>query len=314
MKRFILLIAAIFLFTVPLRAEGDKIHVYLKSKVSANAEGDDFKFKCDFLRLSIQGTFADNFSYIFRQRLNKSVSDGDFLSATDYLYINWKKNNWELGGGKHYIVCGGYDYNSSTYDLYIRPEYFNGLGGMYNYVIDAAYHFGNERLCLELSNSLYSTKASNLLGYSINLSGRQGFWGHNYSANLFEREKGKYNQFICLGNQFYFGPATLNLDFDHRFDVSKPEFFKNFSLVTKLKVHAKEWIDVYGKATWDYKNDMEDPILPDNTNIWKAGLGVELYPVKTYRNLRLHCFYYNVNGEKNCCSVGFAWMLSILKK
>lgn len=45
----------------------------------------------------------------------------------------------------------------------------------------------------------------------------------------------------------------------------------------------------------------------------QAGAGFEFYPVKTYRNLRLHAVYWNRNGNMNCVLAGLDWKLDIYK-
>lgn len=312
LPEIIALAAVLLSFAIPAKADWNT-DVILKSRLSAEADNGDFKFNCDFLRLQVKGTFADNFSYNFRQRLNKAPTKENFLGATDYLYLNWKKNNWEIGGGKFCIACGGIEYNSSSYDLYIRPEFFNSLGGMYNYVLDGAWHHGGERFCLQFCNSLYRTSASDLFGYSFNVSGRQGVWEHKYSVNFFERSKGNFDQFVCLGNRFNMDRVVWTLELTHRLDMARPTFFKDFSAVTKCKAEVLPWMNVFAKATWDYKEDVADPMLPDGTNVCQAGAGFEFYPVKKYRNLRLHAVYWNRNGNMNCVQAGLSWQLDIFR-
>ena len=297
------------------RAQKDKITVQLKGRLSLATENEDFGVKCDFLRLIVKGNLGDELSFLFRQRLNKAISSSDYMSATDYLYLSWIRNGWELSGGKYYVACGGMDYNDSSYDLFIRPVYFGGLAGMYNYVFNAARHFPNgERLCLQVSNSLYSSTFSDLLGYSIFLSGQQGIWEHTWSVNLFERSKGDYNQYVCLGNRFHTGPVGWDIGLVHRMDLRSPSLFKDFSAVTKLKWHAAEWINVFGKVTWDYKEDVPDPMLPDWTNTLQAGAGCEFFPFKDYKFIRLHCVYFNRGGDVNCVLAGISCSLDIYKK
>lgn len=300
---------------VVLRAEGNGVdwHLNLRGRVGLVTQDKDFQAKCDFLRVNLEGTFAGNFAFRIRQRFNKAITDGNFLSATDYLWVSWRKNGWEILGGKTYVACGGFEYLASSYDIYIRPEFFNGLGGMYNYALQCTRHWKSESLTVQISNSLYSPRASELLGYSMLLRGRQGPWEHGWSVNLFERAKGKYNFYVCLGNRFHIGDiASVDVGLTHRFDLARPTAFKDFSAVTKFKVAATRWMEVLGKATWDYKEaGIEDPMLPDDTNIWQAGAGLQFYPVKNSHLLRLHFFYYNRGGQLNCVMAGLGLDLDL---
>ena len=288
-------------------------HLNLRGRVSLATENRDFLFKCDYLRVQLTGTFAKHFFFRFRQRFNKAITDGNYLSATDYLYLSWRKNDWEILGGKTYVACGGFEYQATSYDIYIRPAFFSGLSGMYNYALNGARHFKNETLWLQVSNSLYSNRASNLLGYSILLQGRQGVWQHSWSVNAFERAKGHYNFYVCLGNRFHIGEiAFVDLGLVHRLDLDRPTFFKDFSAVTKFKVRATEWMRIFGKATWDYKQSgIEDPMLPDGTDSWQAGCGLEFFPVPHSEMVRLHLVYFNRDGALNCVLAGVGLNLDL---
>lgn len=322
-KASAILISAILAFcSLPASASDDasgeqkdfSTHVYLKSKLSFTTNGPDAFVKANFLRLSVEGTFAKDFSYVIRQRLNKAPQNGDFLDATDYLYLNWKKNNWEIGAGKHYIACGDYEYQESSYDTYMLPIFYYNLVGMYTYLADVAYNVGNEKLIFQLSNSLYAPSITDLAGISLAVNGREGIWEHYWSVNGFEREKHKWNGFQCFGNILHFNRLDLYLDLTHRFDMASPTFFKDFSSCIKFRYKPAEWVNILGKVSWDYKeNGIEDPILPDGTNHWLVGGGCEFFPIKTYRNLRLHCFGWGDSGVFNSVT-GFSWQLDIIGK
>lgn len=300
----------------------NSINILLKGRVGVTVENSDAMAKCDYLRLEINGTFAKDFTYRFRQRLNKPITDGNFLNATDYLWVGWTKKGWGVSAGKNYVACGGFEYQASSIDIYIRPVFFSGLGGMYNYVINGSKKFCGEKLTLQVGNSLYSVGTTGLLGYSAMIEGRQGIWEHVWSVNLFERptadsgrqSTGLYNFYVCLGNRFHLNGSTLDLGMVHRFDIGRPTFFKDFSLVSKFKVPVTGWMNVFGKATWDFKEaGIEDPMLPDGTDIWQAGGGMEFFPAKNFKDLRLHCAYYNRNGSLNCALVGMSISLDIIK-
>lgn len=289
-------------------------HVYLRSRLHFQTVGSQGVVESDFLRIVAEGTIGDNFTYLFRQRLNKAPKDGQFLDATDYLYLTWKKNDWEIGAGKHYIACGDYEYIASTYETYIWPTFYDGLVGMYTYLADVSRNIGTERLTFQVSNSLYAPATTDLAGVSFDVDGRVGIWEHNWSVNGFEREKGKWNAFQCFGNIFHVNHADIYLDLTHRFDFANPTFFKDFSACVKFKYTPAEWINVIGKVSWDYKEaGIEDPMLPDGTDHWLAGGGFEFFPIKTYRNLRLHCIAWGDRGVLHTLT-GFAWQLDILKK
>lgn len=314
MRRIPAILAVFLLLSSGVDAfgEGNPVDVILRTRIVGEVENQDWSIKCNYLRLTVKGEFLDDFSYIVRQRFNKPITDGDFLSATDYLWLSWKKYGWEVGAGKKNIACGSWEYNTLACDEYFRPEFFKNLGGMYNYVLNTAYYACGERFLFQFGNSIYSQHISNLLGFSFQVNGHHGVWHHTYSVNFFERQKGVYNQFLCLGNKFIIGPVTFHVDFDHRIDLKKPSFMKDFSLAGKVKGHVIDWMDMFVKATYDKNESVDDPLLPCGTDVWKAGGGFEFYPSQKYHGIRLICVYYNVNGQLNVAQAGFVWTLDFV--
>lgn len=300
---------------LPLRGQTvlPDFRVSLKGRVGVSTRNEEYNLKCDFLRLTLSGSFAENFHFIIRHRLNKAVTDGAFMSATDYFNVSWRRGGWELLGGKTYLACGGFEYLASSYDIYIRPGFFAGLGGMYNYALQCSRFFGNESLCIQAGNSIYNPGVSDLLGASMLLRGRQGPWEHAWSVNYFERAKGAGNVFLCLGNRFHIKEGTiLDCSLAYRLDAEAPAFMKDFSAVVHLKSSVLPWLNIVGKATWDYKEaGIRDPMLPDGTDSWQAGGGVELFPVRSSEILRLHCIYYNRDGNLNCVMAGLSLGLDL---
>ena len=285
------------------------VKVMLRSRMSAFYNTPDYGFKSDFLRITASGDLGGGFRFLFRQRLDRAPTVKDFLSATDYLNVSWRRGDWELLGGKTYLACGGFDYLSTTYDLYIKPVYFGGLGGMYNYAVQVRRYFGSESLCIQAGNSIYSLQVSNLLGASMLLRGRAGAWEHAWSVNYFEREKGLGNFFCSLGNRFHLGEkCIIDLGLAHRMDCLAPTFMKDFSVVLHYKHAVTDWMNLVAKATWDYKETgIEDPLLPDGTNIRQAGGGVEYFPIKASEAVRLHAIYYHRSTGENCLMAGVSF-------
>ena len=307
------LILALAIVSLPLEgmAKGPEIHGDLKARMGLSVAGDSYGLTADYFRLALRADLGEGFGCTVRQRLNALPSVADFLSATDYLNLHWTGDNWQFLVGKTYLACGGFDYSSIAYDLYAMPEFYNNLGGMFNYAVQATRFFGEEALCIQGGNSIYSTGFSNLLGCGVLLSGRQGPWEHTWSVNVYEMEKGHGNFFVCLGNRFHIlENCTLDLGLDHRMDMQAPSFMKDFAVITRLKCGVTSQLDLLAKAIWDYKEEgIVDPLLPDGTNIWQAGGGVEYYPMKESRAVRLHCMFFHNSARGNNFFAGVSFSL-----
>ena len=81
-------------------------------------------FKGDWLNLKVSGDITENLSFIYRQRLNRLGEPSSFFNSVDFLFVNWKHNDWTFSAGKQIVLVGGCEYNTAPIDLYICSEYW----------------------------------------------------------------------------------------------------------------------------------------------------------------------------------------------
>ena len=120
----------------------------------------------------------------------------------------------------------------------------------------------------------------------------------------------------------------LQLDWMNRADLERFGF-DDFSVMADLSWHASEKLNVFGKATYDVnKDNVADLCVLPGTELTRVGAGVEYFPIKGSRNLRLHANYsytWGVNtkpgenggtlsGKQSFVSVGATWQMNILKR
>ena len=70
---------------ISLEARADWQHDRIDGETNKHNTG----FKGRYLNLKISGQINDQWSYNFRQRLNKTISDGAFFDATDWIYLTY---------------------------------------------------------------------------------------------------------------------------------------------------------------------------------------------------------------------------------
>ena len=63
---------------------------YQREYVDGRSIHSNSGFKGKYLNVIISGTIAKQFSYSYRQRLNKAHSDQSFFDATDWLYLTYR--------------------------------------------------------------------------------------------------------------------------------------------------------------------------------------------------------------------------------
>ena len=89
---------------------------------------------------------------------------------------------------------------------------------------------------------------------------------------------------------------------------------------------ATDRLNVFGKATYDMnKDNVADYCVLPGTELTRVGAGVEYFPLKESRDIRLHGGYSyawgkngnpggTVGNDQSFVSVGVTWKMSILKR
>ena len=108
-------------------------------------------------------------------------------------------------------------------------------------------------------------------------------WYESYwSTNLWQYDSGRYVKSLNLGNRFYLGDFTIDLEYMTRgADIGKM-FSEDFTFLTRPS-YQWDWGCAFAKFGWE-KFPGED-LIEDNMFY---GAGVEFFPLKENRNIRLH--------------------------
>ncbi|MBP3419119.1 MAG: hypothetical protein J6K74_00810 [Marinifilaceae bacterium] len=332
----LLLPALVLLFANMVSAQESEI-VKLRGEVRVDyareynhhsLEEGDSGFKGSFINLTLDGKIAEKFSYSYRQRLNKTIVDKSFFDATDWLYLKYSHRNWDVSAGKLVVAIGGYEYDRAPIDLYSCSEFWNNIA-CYQFGVDAAYNFknGKDRLLAQITQSPFHTDENGeMYGYSLMWSGSHNWFKSLYSVNLFEYQKGSYISYIVLGNQFTFSNFTLELDFMNRADAQHTFLFDNVSVMGEASYKIGNNVKIFAKYTYD-KNGSgrgSDMTIIDGTEISMAGAGVEYFPLKESKNLRIHANYFHAFGNnsnpsftmydnRRIFNAGLTWKIDLLK-
>ena len=195
---------------------------YMQEYVEGNKINNNSGFKGKYLNIRMDGNLTDNFSYSYRQRLNKPNVNATFFDATDWLTLTYKFKNWSVSAGKQVVAIGGYEYDRAPIDLYFCSEYWNNIacyqmGVSGNYTTTA----GKDQILFQFCESPFRKNPSNLsnkemFAYNLMWYGNHGFFSSMYSINFMEYLPGKYINYIALGNRFTFGKFALELDIMNR--------------------------------------------------------------------------------------------------
>ena len=306
---------------------------------------DESAFSGKFLNFILDGNISEQISYHFRHRLNRLVENSNFFDATDWAYIDYDINkNWRVSAGKQVIAIGGYEYDRAPIDVYYYSNFCNLLPACYEFGISGQYTTNDSRntILLQLSNSPYTSnkrRFDGLYAYNLMWYGRYGFFNTMYSVNLMEyrtrllypfnpspENKKHYTAVVALGHQFNVDPFCLEIDYTHRY-VKGQKFFDHISLVGKASYTINNCLTLFAKGGYE-RFTPNDPswLWPSSQYDVNAspspvdflfengfyGAGLEYYPLKNSRDLRLHFYCFsNVADNKNFyAGIGLRWRLN----
>lgn len=326
---FLISIAAIAQEASLLKLDVEARVDYMQEYQDGTKINDASGFKGRYLNIRLDGTLAENVSYSYRQRLNKPSKDATFFDATDWITLNYQSGNWTFSGGKQVVGIGGFEYDGAPIDLYFCSEYWNNIA-CYQYGASIAWDTDsrNDRLMFQFCESPFRRNILNIeneemFAYNMMWVSSHGIYSSLYSLNFIEYLPGRFINYLALGNRFTSGDFRLDLDFMNR-AVSLKDFGKDFSVMCELKWFPISSLDIFAKATYD-RNIAEQEgdwcVIP-GTAITRIGAGIEFYPIKDSKALRLHlncCYTYGKAAERTVLKdkqtiidAGMTWKMNML--
>lgn len=303
---------------------------YMQEYLSADKNDGNSGFKGRYLNIRMDGNLAEGFSYSYRQRLNKPNANASFFDATDWLTISYNYRNWGLSAGKQVVAIGGYEYDRAPIDLYFCSEYWNNIA-CYQLGVSGTYTTdeGKDKFLLQFCQSPFRTNALNadnkeMFSYNLMWYGSHGIFSSMYSVNMIEWLPGRFINYVVLGNRFDFGRFALELDYMNRAVSARDFFGRDFSVMSELSWRPIDRLNVFVRATYDLNNTGEtgDLCVTSGTDIFRVGGGIEFYPLKESRNLRLHlnCCYTDgmspasavLKPRQTIADAGITWHMNML--
>lgn len=288
----------------------------------------DSGFKGKFLNIRLDGTITPGLTYSWRQRLNRQCVDGNFFDATDWIYINYDWRDWSFSAGKQVVAVGNWEYDRAPIDVYAYSVYCSNVP-CYDMGASVGYKVADtDKLLLQATQSpFFTTQNRNMYSYNLMWTGSHGVWSPMWSVNLWEYAKGRYINYIALGNRFAEGPVALELDLMNRASSHQAFLFKDCSVMAELSWRpARQW-NVFAKYTYDVNRSgtQADLTVLDGTELNMIGAGAEFFPLKGAKrmDLRLHAdVFYSWGTNANAANqmqnkttlfnVGIKWNMNLV--
>ena len=303
-------------------ARMDYLQTYAGSKKDADRSG----FKGKFSNFSIGGHITPKISYFYRQRFSKPIKDGNFLDATDYLDLTYKASDrWRFCAGKQDVNIGGYEYDYTPINYYHLSEFVYAIS-CYNFGVKATYCWNNGEINAQITQSTFDTRENDLYSYNLLWRGRYGKFTTIWSTNMVEYAPGAFIHYIALGTKFNYGCGHVFLDYINRYAKGcGAAYLGDFSIVSELHYMPLSCLNILAKYTYDYnKENLYDSYVFPGTKLNSLGGGLEYFPIKDKKDVRLHATYFyswgkNGNPEGvlkpdgNYLNVGVTWRFDITK-
>ncbi len=293
-------------------------------------------FGGDGLFLKVDGKIGKGFSYSLCQRLFESNGeDPSVFDATDVLALSYEVGGFEFSAGKDFLMVGSWEYDAYTWD-----SYFDMNSMFYNSFNDRAWGVKaswtnkseSSTFMLQAANSPFAEapREDNLYAYSLGWMGAWDWYESYWTVNMWEYEPGAFVKNIALGNVFYAGDFSLTADFMMRGTTLKGladdisvtampayEFCDHFRLFGKFGWERLS-LEMFGDQEDGYGFDASGTVLPDfvasGDDYLFYGAGLEYFPLKDSRNIRLHAAWSsNAYTKRHAINVGLTWQFDVAR-
>ena len=262
------------------------------------------RFDGDGLYLDINGKISPHISYSFNHRLASSYyEDNVGFNGTNWLTLTYETDNFCLTAGKDAIFTGSFEYDAYDLDAYagMNSLFYNSYDCWQWGVSGAWYPAEDHEVLLQFSNSPFSYGEPNLFAYAAGWRGAWDCYESYWTANLWQYERGSYMKALNLGNRFYLGDFTIDLDLMGRFGHPEDPL-TGYTATLSPSYTFDDWGRVFVKAGWE-----------TSENIF-AGAGFEYFPLKEYKDIRFHAVWeYNDYIYGHLFNIGVTWKMNLTK-
>ena len=257
----------------------------------------DGRFLGDGLYLDINGYISPHFSYSFNHRLASTYyEDNEGFNGTNWLTFTYETDSFALTAGKDALLMGSFEYDAYDLDSYydMNSPFYNEFDCWQWGVSAAWYPAEDHELLLQVANSPYSADAC-YFAYAAGWRGAWDWFESYWTANLWQYDRSAFVKALNLGNRFYFGNFTVDLDLMGRFGE-----IGGATCTLAPSYEISDWGRIFVKAGWE-----TDEII-------FGGAGFEYFPLKENKDIRLHAVWaYNDYMYGHTLNIGLTWKLDL---
>lgn len=312
-----------------LEARLDGQYLDKKGEIDESQTG----FMGKYIALKAQGTITKGLSYTWRQRFSRTPKDNTFWDQTDILDLTYKTGIFDVGAGKQVVMIGGYEYDRAPINL-MCPNLFVTNVACYQFGVSAGFQVSkHDHIGIQVSQSIFATASDrNLYAYNLMWSSSRDLsdwlkFETLWSVNEIEYLKGKFCNYVALGNKFVISDkVTLLLDLMTR-TYPDNNLFKNNTFMGEVSWDITPKWRVTGKVSYDCNrgvNTTNKTEVARGSQLTISGLFGEWFPIHNKRHLlRMHAGAFYSKGTNNnksdlmqkdtfYATVGVTWHMNLL--
>ena len=290
--------------------------------------GHDFtestgRFGGNGLFLDINGNISPHLSYSLNHRIaDFEGEDSPGFGNTNWLTLTYENDCFYVSAGKEDIKVGSFEYDAYDLDSYweMNSQFWNNISPWQWGVSAGWYPADGQTLLAQACNSPFSDmETSGLFAFALAWRGEWECYESYWSANMLQYDKGRYVKSLNLGNRFYAGNFTFDLEFSTRCTDLDKAFSEDFTFLFSPS-YEWEWGRAFAKIGWEKVSgstyicphaDMEaDMFLGENLFY---GAGAEFFPFKSYRDIRIHAIWASDSHltAGHCMNIGLTWKMDL---
>ena len=270
------------------------------------------RFDTNGLYLGIDGKISPHFSYSFYHCIDTETG-GNFLSNTNWLTISYENDFMSLTAGKDNVFMGSFEYDGDDIDRYwfMNSSIWNTFDTWQWGASASFYPADDHELAVQACNSPLSFGEPNLFAYALAWRGEMDFFESYWTANLWQYDEGSYMKSLNLANRFSFDDFYVDLEYMTRACDVKDMFKTDFTLMVAPSYDFADWGRVTGKFGWEKCG--EDALMGygDSGSYMFYGLAAEFFPIKDYKDLRLHAAWGHGCNRPHVLNIGVTWKFSL---
>ena len=262
------------------------------------------RFGGNGLLLNIDGKISPNFSYSLNHCL-ATYEGGDALGFgnTNWLTLTYENDYFYITAGKEDIKVGSFEYDTYDLDAYydMNSTFYNEFDCWQWGISGAWYPAEDQEILLQIANSPYSYGDPGMFSFATGWRGAWDWYESYWTANLWMAGTDGLVKGVNLGNRFYLGNFTIDLDLLGRFN----EAYGGYNMILAPSYNFGEWGRLFAKAGADS--------IDDGWNIFFGG-GFEYFPLKENKDIRLHAVYtFNEYTVGQMFNLGLTWKMNLTK-